>query len=301
MAFAALIAPGWVAAATAGGFGLVPRLDHVLVVVMENSSYDEARAQPYTAALMTRSAVLTESYAVTHPSQPNYLTLWAGDPLGVGDDDCPPAGAPFLAANLGSACEAAGIGWRAYSEALATAGGAECSDQGGPDTGLYTRKHDPWTDFGNLDHTRERKFGDLATDIASGTLPALAFVIPNNCHNSHNGPPNCGRAQADAWLAGHLPAWIAAVGRSGAVFLTWDEDDSSGTNHILTVIAGGAVYAGARSDRRVTHVTVMRTILDLLGLPAFGAAASETPIDDVWIRPTVARGASWGTLKTHYR
>src|SRR5438093_1604349 len=84
------------------------RLDHVIVVVMENKSYHQASTAPYTASLFARGSVMTESYAITHPSQPNYLALWAGGTLGVTSNSCPAPGSPFVAENLGHACEAAG-------------------------------------------------------------------------------------------------------------------------------------------------------------------------------------------------
>src|SRR5262249_29599469 len=54
---------------------VAPHHDHVVVVVMENKSYDEARGQPYTSSLLAAGATLTNSIAVTHPSQPNYFAL----------------------------------------------------------------------------------------------------------------------------------------------------------------------------------------------------------------------------------
>src|SRR5689334_17011682 len=69
--------------------GVVPRHDHVIVVVMENKSYAEVRYEPYTASLVAHGAEFTNSHAVTHPSQPNYLTLWAADDLDVHDNSCP--------------------------------------------------------------------------------------------------------------------------------------------------------------------------------------------------------------------
>ncbi len=280
----------------------VPHQDHVIVVVMENKSYDQVRTQPYTATLMAQGATLAQSYGVTHPSQPNYIALWAGDLLGVTVNTCPAPGSPFMAENLGHACESAGLSWRAYSENLAVIGSAACSYDGSASSGLYTRKHDPWTNFGDLDHTRERPYTDLAIDIANGQLPNLVFVIPNNCHNSHNSTTaGCGVPDADAWLAANLPAMRAAVGPHGVVILTWDEDDSASNNHILTVFAGGDVMPGAVSNRTVNHYNLVRTICDALGLTPFAQAATAAPIDDIWMAPTATRDASWGGLKIRYR
>jgi hypothetical protein len=290
-----VLAPESIAAA-------LPPCDRVIVVIMENHGYDQVRTQPYTAGLIASGGLLSGSYAVTHPSEPNYIALWAGSTLAVTNDACPAPGSPFAAENLGHACEARGRSWRAYSENLASAGATGCSYDGNTSSGLYTRKHDPWTFFSNLNHVNERPYPDLAADIAANTLPNLAFVIPNNCHNTHNsGTAGCGIADGDAWLAANLPAMRSALGPNGVLILTWDEDDGGAGNHILTVFAGPTVVAGSVSTRTVTHYTIVRTICDLLGLPSFGLATSETPVTGIWQVPVSARAASWGGLKSIYR
>jgi phospholipase C len=281
---------------------VVPLHNRVVVVVMENKSYDQVRFQPYTASLIAAGGTLTQSYGLTHPSQPNYIALWAGNLLGVTNDNCPAPGSPFSAENLGHACEAAGKTWRAYSENLPSAGATGCSYDGTVSSGLYTRKHDPWTYFTNVTHTNERPYSDLAADIAGNALPNLVFIIPNNCHNTHNSSTaGCGIADGDAWLAANLPAVIGALGPDGVLILTWDEDNNLSSNHILTVFTGPHVQPGSAATRIVQHYTIVRTICDLLGLTPFGPSATETPITEIW-RPVVsARSASWGHLKTFYR
>jgi hypothetical protein len=271
--------PAW--GATPPPAQTVPQFDHVIVVVMENRSAERAtdpRSCPFTSQFARSWASFQESYAITHPSQPNYIALWAGATLGVTDNSCPARGSPFTAENLGHALETAGKTWRAYSEALPGKGSPVCRTKGG----LYTRKHAPWTQFKNLNHENERPYADLATDIANGTLPHLAFVVPNNCHNTHD----CSLSAGDAWLAGVLPPLVPAVGRRGLVVLTWDEDDHSADNNILTVFAGPLVRPGTASARRITHYTLLRTLCDGLGIAPFGEAASEAPITDVWFRPS---------------
>jgi len=254
----------------------VPRLDHVVVVIMENHDYSQVRDYPYTASLRAAGSELTSSHAVTHPSQPNYLALWAASTIGITDDTCPAPGSPFSAENLGHACEASGKTWRAYSENLPAAGDATCSASGG----LYARRHEPWTNFGNLNHQNERPYGDLATDIAAGRLPNLAFIVPNNCDNTHD----CSIQTGDTWLQNHLPAVINAAGANGVVILTWDEDSgtSGNGNHILTVFVGGRAKSGYQSTGTVNHYNVVRTICDALGLAPFANAATASPIIDVW-------------------
>ena len=53
----------------------VPRFSHVVIVVMENKNYSAIIGQtgeaPYINKLAAGGAVFSNSYAVTHPSQPN--------------------------------------------------------------------------------------------------------------------------------------------------------------------------------------------------------------------------------------
>jgi len=70
----------------------VPTPAHVVVVVEENKSGTDVignKSAPYLNWLAANGALMTASFAVTHPSQPNYLALFAGDTLGVTSDDCP--------------------------------------------------------------------------------------------------------------------------------------------------------------------------------------------------------------------
>jgi hypothetical protein len=269
------------------------RLNHIIVVILENHDYSTGRAQPYTKSLLARGTEFTNSFAITHPSLPNYLAFFSGSTQGVSNDACPPAGAPYNKENLGHACEAAGLTWRAYSENLDKPGSMACSVGGG----AYTRKHDPWTDFSNLDHQNERPYSDLAKDIAAGNLPNLAFVIPNNCDNSHD----CSPSHADSWLASNVPAMLKSLGPAGMLVLTWDEDDHSAGNHILTAFVGAPVKAGFQATQKVTHYTILRSICESLGLTPFGSAASQTSIDNVWQGPTPVAARSWGNVKTLYR
>ena len=70
----------------------LPHFDHIVVVVEENHSYGDivgSAAAPYINVLASDSAVFTDSHGVGHPSQPNYLALYAGSTLGVSSDACP--------------------------------------------------------------------------------------------------------------------------------------------------------------------------------------------------------------------
>ncbi len=290
----------WLAASSV--HAQVPAHDRVVVVVMENKSYDQVRLRPYTASLMAQGATFTTAFGTGRPSQPNYIAMWAGSMLGVTTNNCPALPTPLTAPNLGQACEAAGISWRAYSENLATAGSAACSFDGSISSGLYTRKHAPWTQFSNLNHNNERPYTDLASDIAGGTLPRLVFIVPNNCHNTHNSTtPGCGILDGDTWLSQNLPAVIAALGPRGLLVLTWDEDDGGSSNRILTTFVGPQVISGSVYSPLYTHYALNRTITDALRLPAMGNGVSEVPPSGIWQAVVPAQKHSWGEVKSYYR
>ena len=279
-----------------------PPHDKVVVVIMENKSYDQVLVQPYTASLLAGGATFTNARAITRPSQPNYFALWAGNTLGVSNNNCPVAGSPFPYENLGHACEANGRTWRAYVENLPSPGSTVCSADGSVSSGLYTRKHAPWSYFNNIDHTNERPYSDLAGALAAHALPNLSFVVPNNCHNSHNSStPGCTVADADAWLAANLPPILDELGPNGLLILTWDEDDGTAGNHILTGLVGARVVPGSIYTPLASHYAVTRLISDVLGLPLIGYGVLEEPILGIWNSPVPALSPSWGGLKTIYR
>ena len=57
---------------------------------------------------------------------------------------------------------------------------------------------------------------------------------------------------------------------------TWDEDDSSASNHILTAaLVRPLVIPGSQSDQVVNHYTIVRMICEALGFPTFERATAE--------------------------
>src|SRR5262245_56536633 len=54
----------------------VPRPDHIVLVMFENKKYSQisgSSSAPYLNSLATGGAKFTKSFAITHPSQPNYI------------------------------------------------------------------------------------------------------------------------------------------------------------------------------------------------------------------------------------
>ena len=75
-----------------------------------------------------------------------------------------------------------------------------------------------------------------------------------------------------------------AEANAGLFILTFDEDDGSEGNRIVTVFAGGVVDPGTYAER-VDHFRVLRTILALYGLKGVGQSEVVEPIQGIWKQP----------------
>ncbi len=264
---------GAVSAVTAGpaSAASVPRPDHVVVVVMENHSYSQiigSSSAPYiNNTLKAGGATFTQSFAVTHPSEPNYLALFSGSTQGLTDDSCPHT---YSAENLGHQLIAAGDTFRGYSEGLPSAGYTGCQ------SGRYYRKHNPWVDFSNVPSSSNVPFSQWPTDFT--TLPAVSFVVPDICDDMHN----CSVSTGDTWLKNHIDTYAQwAKTHNSLLVLTFDEDDSSHSNQIPTIFYGQHVATGGFAER-ITHYSVLRTIEDAYGLACVAGSCNASAITDVW-------------------
>lgn len=248
----------------------VPVPAHVVVVIEENHGYSQIIGSPdapYINTLADEGASFTDSHAITHPSQPNYLALFSGSTHGVTSDSCPQK---FSTANLGSELIASKRTFAGFSEGLPETGSEVCT------SGEYARKHVPWTDFSDLASSVNRPFTAFPTDF--NELPTLSWVIPDLVHDMHSGTIQ----EADSWLQTHLAPYLAwARDNNSLLIITWDENNDAPGNQIPTIFVGPMVRPGKYSQD-ITHYNVLRTIEAMYGLGLLGSSASATPITDVW-------------------
>ena len=263
-----------VAAEPARAAGGVPKYDHVVVVMEENHSYsdiigDTADAPYINNTLAAGGASFTQSFAIEHPSEPNYLDLFSGSNQGVTDDSCPHT---FSAANEGAQLIAAGDTFAGYSEGLPSVGSTACT------SGAYARKHVPWSDFSNVPGSDSLPFTSFPGSGNYTSLPTVSWVIPNLNDDMHDGTI----AQGDSWLQSNLDSYAQwAKAHNSLLIVTWDEDDYSQSNQIPTIFYGAGIKTGQYSET-INHYSVLRTIEDMYGLPYAGNASSATPITDVF-------------------
>jgi acid phosphatase len=250
----------------------VPTPSHVVVVMEENHSYADIIGNtsnaPYFNSLAGQGALLTGSFGVTHPSEPNYMALFGGSTDGLSSDACPVS--EGNAANLGSELIASGRTFAGYSEGLPSAGSSTCT------SGKYARKHSPWANFSNIPAADQQPLTTFPTDYTK--LPTLSFVIPNLNDDMHDGTIKT----ADSWLNSHLSAYATwAKTHNSLLVVTWDEDDYTENNQIPTIIVGQGVKTGHFSET-VNHYNLLATLEAMYGLKAVGQSAGLAPVSDIW-------------------
>jgi phosphatidylinositol-3-phosphatase len=237
----------------------------------ERSAVIGSHDAPYLTSLARTYATAADSFAITHPSLPNYLALVSGSTHGI-TSDC--TGCRASGPNLGTELDAARLDWKAYEEGLPR----PCFT--GAFAGRYARKHDPfayWSPPSQRDCHHRVSFAALNSDLATGRLPPFALIVPDLCHDMHD----CSVGTGDAFLKRLVPRLLGTLGPSGYVVITFDEDSSDLTccgglahgGRIATIVAGPGARRGATQTAAVDHYGVLATIEDTLGVPRLGAAA----------------------------
>src|SRR5258706_7579709 len=255
------------------------------VVMMENHSYNEVwntASSPYITQLGKSYARATNYHATTHPSLPNYLDIYGGSHYGITTDCNPSSTCHINAVSLADNLEAKGLTWKGYMESMPSACYLTTS-------GKYAPKHNPFVYFDDIRTNSTRckshvvPYTALATDLASAaTTPNYAMITPNLCNDMHD----CSVSTGDTWLKNNIPAILnspACTVDKCLLVLTWDEDDSSQANQVLTIFAGSAAKTGgATSAVSYTHFSLLRTIENIFGLPTQTTKdAAASPMNDL--------------------
>jgi phosphatidylinositol-3-phosphatase len=245
--------------------------EHVVWIVMENKTYSQiigSSNAPYINILADQCGLATSFYAEAHPSLPNYIAMTSGSTQGITDDNGPsshPLTAPSIFSQLGT-------GWRSLEESMPS----NCYLS---NSGLYAVKHNPAAYFTNIRTqcaTQDQPLSD-PPDLSA----KFTFITPNLCDDMHSCPTASDVAtetrNGDKWLATWMPKILSSSqyqSGSMAVFLTWDEDDYSSTQHIATVAISPSTLPGTKAGTTFNHYSLLRTSEQLLGITTYLGNAS---------------------------
>lgn len=240
----------------------------------------------YFNLLANSYTLLTQHYATTHPSLPNYISLIGGDTFDITDnctdfDDC-----YIDSPSLPDLIEASGRTWKTYQDDM-----PEPCFTG--ETLRYVRKHNPFIFFDPIRKNRDRCQGSIVplpqmdVDIALNNLPNFIFITPDICYSSHD----CTLDLADGWLKEQMDKLYPALESSGEpylIILTWDEGQGEHSccglpekagGRIATVLISPQVRENFQDATPYSHYSVLKTISEAWGLPYLGHAAdAETSL-----------------------
>lgn len=276
------------------------KFDHFVLIVLENEDASVVESLPYIDSLSRSGATLQEYFAVAHPSYPNYLALVSGktfigngaavrhDSLAYSTGDFGDAQLLIDAPTIVDRLQSKGLTWDAFAEDYRDSSIAPTSCDFGRSSGHYSRKHFPFLSFREFHlhpslcaHVRNLKW------LNKDSLAAYTFIAPNMIHDGHDAPLD----SAVTWLHGFLAPILAdsVTMRSTVIAVTFDESANSvgdrlhgRPNRVFTLLIGGPVKAGARSDSIYTHYSMLRTVEANFGLSPSLTPPGTPPIVGIW-------------------
>jgi len=260
---------------TTGGGG-VPQAGHVFIVTEENHDYASvigSSSMPYLNGLAQQYGLATQYYANTHPSIGNYFMLATGQIITNNDS----YSTIVTADNVVRRLLAAGKTWRSYAEDLPSVGYT------GGDVGNYARKHNVFALLSDVaNDTVQRKnlvpFTQFATDLANGTLPDYANIVPNLCNDAHD----CSLGTADTWLQNNIAPLLASATfqQDGLLIIVFDEagsDNTHGGGRIAWIVVSPKAKTQYQSTTLYQHESTLRLTLEALGITQFPGASATAP------------------------
>lgn len=284
-------------AAAQPGPQALPRFSHVFVFIFENSSAESIlgnRQLPTLNRYAQEGALATNDHGVTHPSLPNYVAMIAGTDFDSRSDN---PNQKFRGVTLPDELEAAGLTWKGYFQNLPRAGFT--GNYAGP-VYAYVKRHNPFMLFPAIADVPARAarsvpLEQLTADLAAGSAPHFALVVPDLCHDLH-GNLNClNRERLNARADSFLAEWVEAIRHSSAwddqaaIVITFDEsegkDTRGGGGRIPTIVLTRSGPSGVQVDRDFNHYSLLRTFTDAWGLAPLGHAAQATPMTELFTRP----------------
>jgi len=306
--------------AAAAALAQVPSSQHVVLVIDENSSYNDVTANmPWLVGQGKANGYATNYQSDNGGSLLDYLWLASGScessanctlPAGTHNfncngNDCFYAGTstsdPITDDNIFRELSNAKISWKVYAQSYAAAGGTVTTPDNNKGTAYY-RRHNGATWYSdilsNVDSSSKNivDLSQLTTDLENGNLPRFMIIVPDGNHDAHDCPvgmSSCTEAQklaaADSFLGSTLDPVLNTAdfqpGGTGLLLVTFDEC-GGGTNSgcgaaVYTALIGPQVKPHTASSVRYKHENALRTILDSLGIKKYpGASGTAADMSD---------------------
>jgi hypothetical protein len=255
----------------------------IIIVMLENATRDAVLRNTYMSQLRHKGVFLSNSYGITHPSQPNYIAMIGGDTFGFNSDDhgwVSDYGTGTPSTSIVDLIEARPhMSWKAYAEDLQPGDVVPSTRPIPPDHGCFVRRHVPFLSYPSVVNVPERAKkivnaeSSFLQDLANDKLPHFAYYTPGLVNDGHSLTCDGGVSRIDADdgqnitnIASFLevflsPDPIAKFPPETLIVLTFDEaypyDDDY---NVYTLLIGDMLEAGTTRTEPYDHYSLLRSV-----------------------------------------
>ncbi|KAK9475886.1 phosphoesterase family-domain-containing protein, partial [Lipomyces japonicus] len=258
--------------------------DRFVVIWLENTDYEAAASQADLEWLATQGITLSNYFAITHPSEPNYVAAVTGDYFGIDSDDF--FRIPQNVSSIVDLLDSKGISWAEYQEHLPYPGfqGFNFSNQ---DTFAndYVRKHNPLVIHDSVISNSSRisnikNFTSFYDDLDNQQLPQWSFITPNMTNDGHDTTIDV----SGSWSRSFLEPLLnnSYFTEDTLILLTFDENETySIANRVFALLLGGVVsdeLKGTTDSNFYNHYSELSTVEANWDLPNLGRGDADANV-----------------------
>ncbi|CCH41016.1 putative acid phosphatase [Wickerhamomyces ciferrii] len=218
--------------------------ERFVVIWLENTDFDKAAESDGLSSLAKHGITLDNYWALTHPSEPNYLASVGGDYFALDDDRF--ISLPKNVSTIVDLLNTKNISWGEYQEHLPYTGfqGFNYSNQE-TFANDYVRKHNPLVLYESITDDEDnlkniKNFTSFYKDLEDHTLPQWSFITPNMTNDGHDTNINV----AADWSKNFLEPLLSNdyFMKDTLVLLTFDENENYALkNKVFALLLGGVI------------------------------------------------------------
>lgn len=218
--------------------------DRFVVIWLENTDFDQAAEQPDMAWVASQGITLTNYWALTHPSEPNYMASIGGDYFSLDDDRF--ISLPKNVSTVAELLDDKGVSFGTYQEHLPYTGflGFNYSNQE-TFANDYVRKHNPFALYDSYTSNSTRlsvmkNFTGFEKDLADEKLPQYIIITPNMTNDAHDSNIKV----AGKWTRDFMTPLLKNdyFMNNTLVLITFDENETYGEqNTVFSILLGGVI------------------------------------------------------------
>ncbi|OBT66959.1 hypothetical protein VE03_04217 [Pseudogymnoascus sp. 23342-1-I1] len=210
--------------------------DRFVTIWFENTDFASAAAEANFNFFAKKGITLENYFAVTHPSEPNYMAAVGGDYFGLNGD--PFIAVPENVSTVVDLLEDKKISWGVYQEDM------------------------PYSGYQGFSWVNQQTGKNDYEDLKANKLPQWMFITPNMTSDAHDAPIGT----AGAWLRTFLEPLLndKKFMQNTMVLITFDENSSyAKQNRAFSVLLGDAIpknLVGTTDSNFYNHYSEIATV-----------------------------------------